>query len=102
MIYVFGILKRYLNIARERIMTTKVTPPTQAQVRIAREMSNLTQAQAAAVVHAKHYSAWQRWETTGSQHRQMPSATWELFLLKTNLSADLIQNTLEKALERLD
>lgn len=83
-------------------MTIKLTPPTQAQVRIAREMSNLTQTEAAAVVYAKHYSAWLRWEATGSQHRQMPSATWELFLLKTNLSADLIQNTLEKALERLD
>ena len=82
-------------------MTTKLTPPTQAQIRIAREISNLTQAEAAAVVHAKHYSAWQRWETTGSQHRQMPSAAWELFLLKTNLSTDLIQNILKKALERL-
>lgn len=59
-------------------MTKPLTPPTPAQVQAAR--GELTHADAAAVVYCKQ-RAWYFWE---SGERQMPLATWELFLRKTD------------------
>lgn len=53
--------------------------PTPAEVRAARDAAGLTQAQAAAVVHADLRS-WQKWE---GGERTMHVAFWELFLIKT-------------------
>lgn len=54
--------------------------PTPEQVKLARQCADLTQEQAAAIVHRTGRSRWSEWETG---HRQMQADTWELFLLKT-------------------
>ena len=53
--------------------------PTPETIRAAREAAGLTQAVAAALVHAGLRS-WSHWE---NGDRRMPAATWELFLIKT-------------------
>lgn len=53
------------------------------EVRAAREAAELTQAQAAALVHASVRN-WQQWEQAeGSNARRMHPGLWELFRLKT-------------------
>ena len=54
-------------------------PPTTSEIRAAREAAGLTQAAAAALVHAGPRT-WSHWETGD---RRMPAATWELFMIKT-------------------
>ena len=65
--------------------------PTPAEVRSARETAGLTQAQAAALVHASVRN-WQQWEdaTGGPSARRMHPGLWELFRLKI---ATLITHT---------
>lgn len=53
--------------------------PAPETIRAAREAAGLTQAAAAALVHAGLRS-WSHWE---NGDRRMPAATWELFLIKT-------------------
>ena len=57
--------------------------PTPAEVRAARGAAGLTQAQAAALVHATPRN-WQQWEQDeGSNARRMHPGLWELFRIKT-------------------
>jgi DNA (cytosine-5)-methyltransferase 1 len=56
-----------------------MNPPTAAEIRAERDRVGLTQSEAAALVHVT-LRAWQGWE---SGQREMPVASWELFLLKT-------------------
>ena len=57
--------------------------PSPAEVRTAREAAGLTQAQAAALVHASVRN-WQQWEQAeGANARRMHPGLWELFRLKT-------------------
>lgn len=58
--------------------------PSPATIRTAREKLQLTQTQAAAIVH-RTLRAWQGWEAPigSTGHRHMPQDTWELFLIKT-------------------
>ncbi len=59
-------------------------PPSPAQVVAARKVAELTQTQAAQVVHVT-LRTWQSWEIAqGVSYRQMPLGAWELFLIKTN------------------
>lgn len=60
----------------------KITQPTHAQVRAAREAAGLTQGEAAALVHGSSRT-WQNWESEGPEGRKIPLASWELFLIKT-------------------
>lgn len=56
--------------------------PTPVEVRAAREAAGLTQAQAAALVHATARN-WQQWEQVeGTNARKMHPGLWELFRLK--------------------
>lgn len=56
--------------------------PSPAEVRAAREAAGLTQAQAAALVHASARN-WQQWEQeAGSNVRRMHPGLWELFRIK--------------------
>lgn len=55
--------------------------PTPEEIRAAREAANLTQEQAAAIVHRSDRKRWNEWE---QNKRQMQLDTWELFLRKTN------------------
>jgi putative transcriptional regulator len=59
--------------------------PTPAEIRAAREAANLTQTEAAALVHSPCRS-WQGWEAEEGTpiHRRMHPAFWELFRLKLN------------------
>jgi DNA-binding transcriptional regulator YiaG len=57
----------------------KARKPTPDQILAARQRANLTQAQAAAVVHS-HPRLWRAWEA--GDHRMHP-AMFELFKLKT-------------------
>lgn len=60
--------------------------PTAAEVRAAREAAGLTQAQAAALVHASVRN-WQQWEQKeGANVRSMHPGLWELFRIKTTAS----------------
>jgi transcriptional regulator with XRE-family HTH domain len=56
--------------------------PTAADVKDARELLGLTQAQAAALVYLR---AQQRWGEYESGARKMDPARWELFLLKSGI-----------------
>jgi DNA-binding transcriptional regulator YiaG len=58
---------------------TSTRPPSPKQVLDARLASGLTQAAAAAIVHSTG-RVWRRWE---AGDRQMHTAFFELFLLKT-------------------
>ncbi|MEG3640683.1 helix-turn-helix transcriptional regulator [Magnetococcus sp. PR-3] len=58
--------------------------PTPEQIKQARKQAKLSQDNAAALVHATR-KAWLRWEKKAEENeaREMPLASWELFLLKT-------------------
>ena len=57
--------------------------PSPTEVRAAREAAGLTQAQAAALVHASLRN-WQQWEQKeGANARRMHPGLWELFRIKT-------------------
>lgn len=62
------------------MMLKKLTPPSPVQIKDARKTAGLTQAQAAAVVHAGGYRTWQDWERGETP---MQTGLWELFMLKT-------------------
>lgn len=62
-------------------MKAAMNSPTPGQIRIAREAAELTQVQAAALVHVDLRS-WQKWE--GGERRMHP-AFWELFSIKAAL-----------------
>jgi len=53
--------------------------PKPEDIKAAREAAQLTQSEAAALVHCT-LSAWQRWEQA---ERRMPPGLWELFKIKT-------------------
>lgn len=56
--------------------------PKPSQVKQLRELAGLSRDQAAALVHAT-YRTWQNWELEDSaEARDIPLASWELFLLK--------------------
>ena len=70
-------------------IAARVQQPSPAQVRQARENVGLTQGQAAQMVSmasVKSYRTWQNYETPVGrlEHRAIPLAVWELFLLLTN------------------
>mgnify|MGYP000862311218 CR=1 FL=1 len=57
--------------------------PSPVEIRAARGAAGLTQAQAAALVHATPRN-WQQWEQTeGANVRRMHPGLWELFRIKT-------------------
>lgn len=57
--------------------------PSPCEIRTAREAAGLTQAQAAALVHASSRN-WQQWEQAeGRNVRRMHPGLWELFQLKS-------------------
>lgn len=60
--------------------------PTPAQIRASRESLQLTQADAAEIVHSGVRS-WQQWEAEvgTADHRRMHPAFWELFRIKTGV-----------------
>lgn len=60
-------------------MTKHISPH---EIRAARQAAGLTQAEAAALVHAASYRTWQDWETG---RRPMPLMAWELFCIKAAL-----------------
>ncbi len=69
-------------------ITARVAQPEPAEVRQARERAGLTQAQAAQLISpstTKPYRTWQNYETPPGRtdHRPIPLAAWELFLLLT-------------------
>jgi DNA-binding transcriptional regulator YiaG len=65
--------------------------PTPREILEAREFAQLTQTQAAELVHARNYNTWANWEADRKdpRHRAMPLAAWELFLIKTQQTARL-------------
>jgi len=74
-------------------ITERINQPTPNAVRQAREKAGLTQSQAAELVSpavTAPYKTWAGYETPASEpgrrsnHRAIPLATWELFLLLTD------------------
>ncbi|MEX3635973.1 XRE family transcriptional regulator [Paraburkholderia sp. BR14320] len=65
----------------QKTQPMKAESPTPEEVREARRRTNLTIAEAAALIHAANGS-WVKWERG---ERPMHPAFWELFLLKTQL-----------------
>lgn len=68
---------------------SKIIQPTAEQVKEARMLLGLTHEEAGKIVHAP-WRSWQNWETPKvedkkTNHRKMPAASWELFLIKTGL-----------------
>ena len=60
--------------------------PSPCEIRAAREAAGLTQAQAAALLHASARN-WQQWEQQeGANVRRMHPGLWELFRIKTTAS----------------
>lgn len=57
-----------------------MNPPTPDEVKAARTRAELTQTDAAALVHSA-LRAWQAWE---AGYRGMPPGLFELFLIKTD------------------
>lgn len=77
---------------RTRI-SNRVTQPSPDEVRIARELAGLTQTEAAGLVSAANRAAYKTWsgyeQPLGNRnHRSIPLAAWELFLLLTNQHPD--------------
>lgn len=68
------------------MISQPLKPPAPAEIRAAREYASLTQSQAAELVHSRNYNTWANWEAERAdpRHREIPLATWELFLVKTN------------------
>lgn len=65
-----------------------MTKPTPALIKSVREAARLSQAEAAALVHASRRT-WQNWEAPegSGNHRPMPPAVWELFEAKGRRAA---------------
>lgn len=77
-----------------RPITERIDQPSPEQVRGARERAGLTQTQAAGLVSpalAAGYKTWSGYEQpVGTRnHRSIPLAAWELFLLLTNQHASM-------------
>lgn len=65
-----------------------LSSPTPAAIRQARDNAGLSQAQAAKLISAactSPYRTWQSYEAPAhtANHRSMPLASWEMFLLLT-------------------
>jgi hypothetical protein len=56
--------------------------PTPEQIKAARLAANMTQAEAAAVVHRTSSTGFKRWSEWECGAKKMPPAEWELFNLK--------------------
>lgn len=68
-------------------ITNRIKQPTPDDVRFTRESIGLTATEAGRMVSsaANAYSIWSSYETKGQRRsRQIPLATWELFLLLNN------------------
>ncbi len=69
-------------------ITDRIEEPTPEEVRAARERAGLNQESAGALVSAagQPRRTWEKWEkpVDFDNHRAMPLATWELFLLLTD------------------
>lgn len=63
-------------------MDQQITQPTPTEIKAARVAAELTQTEAATLVHAG-LKTWQNWESDGDAGRKIPLAAWELFLIKT-------------------
>ncbi len=78
------------NVATEQqLITERITQPSPDEIRAARERARLNQTQAAGLVSpatAAGYKTWSGYEQPAGtrNHRAIPLAAWELFLLLTN------------------
>lgn len=61
-------------------MSRPLTEPTPSRIKKAREAAEMSQPQAAALVHLRHAMRWSEYERGVNR---MPLWIWELFLLKT-------------------
>lgn len=82
--------------------THRLAQPSPVEIKEARLRANLTQAQALSLVSytpGTSYRTWQSYEVAEGQkeHRSIPLATWELFLLLTQQHPTLELNHLSKA-----
>jgi DNA-binding transcriptional regulator YiaG len=70
-----------------------VNQPTPSEISTARNAEKLTQAEFGALLHssARAVRAWES-ETDSAAHRDMPLATWELWLIKSDRSYDELWN----------
>lgn len=73
----------------KQLITERIIQPTPDEIRAARERAKLNQTQAAGLVSpatAAGYKTWSGYEQpVGTRnHRAIPLAAWELFLLLTN------------------
>lgn len=71
-----------------RRIADRIKPPLPEEVRLARERVGLTQAEAAGLVSPAEKAAYKTWagyeQPAGNRnHRAIPLAVWELFLLMT-------------------
>lgn len=57
-----------------------MTAPIPEQIRVARDAAGQTQAEAATLIHLERRMTWADYE---AGRRQMPAASWELYLLRT-------------------
>lgn len=71
-----------------RPISERVSVPRPDEVRAARESAGLTPDSAGALVSSSKQPrrTWEKWEKEigTDNHREMPQATWELFLLLTD------------------
>lgn len=84
-------------------ITQRVKRPSPEEVRAVRERAGLTQEQAATLVSPASrspYKTWAAYETPvgNANHRAIPLATWELFLLlvEEHPTTKLIQKNIEE------
>lgn len=74
----------------------RIEQPSPTEIRVKRKTVGLTQAQATALVSAAQgkssYRTWQGYEAGVDQHnhRAIPLASWELFLLLTNQHPSMV------------
>lgn len=79
----------WLDANAEQHQEITLHNPSPEEVRAVRKRLKLTQldaAQITSIAEGKSYRSWQNFETDKGKpnHRQIPRATWELFLLLTN------------------
>lgn len=71
-----------------RPIAERVSVPSPAEVKAARERAGLTPHAAGALISSAEQPrrTWEKWEKERGtvNHREMPQATWELFLLLTD------------------
>ena len=71
-----------------RPIAERVSVPSPAEVKAARERAGLTPQAAGALISSAEQPrrTWEKWEKEKGtvNHREMPQATWELFLLLTD------------------